>query len=123
MPKTSHVSGVRVLSSLFYWEEPPVGTITDRRHHIVFRICEQKFHLLVLRNVEQVGSSAGVKCFCRISSGWEFQPSMESCDYLDIIRLLFGRQYAMANKELNQHQSAIRLEHPCSQRLLHLLYA
>lgn len=47
MPKTSHVSGVGVLSKLFYWEEPPVGTITDRRHHIVFRICEQKFRLLM----------------------------------------------------------------------------
>ena len=85
------MSGVGVLSKLFYWEEPPVGIITDRRHHIVFRIYEQKFRLLMPRNVEQVGSSAGVKCFCRISSCWEFQPSMEPCDYLDIIRLVFGR--------------------------------
>jgi hypothetical protein len=47
MSKTSHVSGVGVLGNLFYWEDPPVGIITDRRHHIVFRIWEQKFRLLM----------------------------------------------------------------------------
>jgi hypothetical protein len=45
----------------FSTEEISVSIITDRAHQIVFGICEQKFRLLMLRNVEQVGSNVGVK--------------------------------------------------------------
>src|SRR5436190_3654329 len=74
-------------------------------------------------NLAMASRNVGTSYFARVSSCRKFQPSVESCDYLNIIRIILRSQYAMANKEFQQHESTIWLELSCRHRPLHFRYA